>query len=62
MKTQKPRPEYTRENFAVTSEEVPYFPFRPASMAHIEMDGWEQAMFEFVQQAGQPSEDEPEKD
>ncbi len=60
MKTKKSKPDYTRENFAVTSEEVPCFPFRPVSMAHIEMDGWERAQFEFVQNAGQPSEDEPQ--
>ena len=61
MKPQKSKPEFTRENYAATSEDAPYFPFRPASMAHIEMDGWERAMFEFVQQAGQPSGDETEE-
>ena len=55
MKPKKSKPEYNRDNFARTSEEVPYFPFRPVRMAHIEMDGIEQFQFDFEQQAGQPS-------
>ena len=55
MKPKKTESEYSRDNFARTSQEVPFFPFRPVSMAHIEMDGIEQLQFDFVQQAGQPS-------
>jgi hypothetical protein len=55
MKTKNQEDKYTRENYARTSQEVPLFPFRPVRMPHIEMDDLEQAQFDFVQQAGLPS-------
>ena len=54
MKHKKPESENSRENYARRSEEVPFFPFRPVSMTHIEMDPIEQLQYDFVQQAGQP--------
>ena len=54
MKAKNQNPDYTRENFAMTSEEVPFFPLRPVNKTNGEMDGVEQAQFDFVQQAGQP--------
>ena len=57
MKPEKKNDEYGRESFARTAQEVPLFPFRPASMAHIEMDELERAQLEFVEQAGIPNND-----
>lgn len=54
MKTQKQETEYTREDHARSSDEVPFFPFRPVSMAHLKMDEVEQEQYEFMQRAGQP--------
>lgn len=54
MKPEHKNDENNHENYARTSQEVPFFPFRPASMAHIEMDEVERAQFEFVQQSGKP--------
>lgn len=54
MNTQENESKYTREDFARSSEEVPFYPFRPVSMAHIDMDEIELLQFEFMQQAGQP--------
>lgn len=55
MNPKKPEPNYTRESFARSAQEVPFFPFRSVSMSHIEMDGLELAQFDFVNEAGQPS-------
>lgn len=55
MKANRSETEYTRENYPRTSQEVPFFPYRPVSMALIEMDGIEQIQFDFVQKAGLPA-------
>lgn len=55
MKNRKPETENNRENFARTSEEVPFFPLRPVSMTHGDMDPIEQLQFDFMQQAGRPA-------
>jgi len=61
MKPKKSETENSRENFARTSEEVPFFPFRPVSMPHIEMDPIEQLQFDFMQQAGRPAGESEDK-
>ncbi len=50
MKTSKPEPKYAR-----TAEDVPLFPYGHARMTSSEPNSIEQAQFDFVQQAGQPT-------
>jgi len=53
----KPEPQYSRESFARTSEEVPFFPFEHVRMTQNNAnpaDSIEEAQYEFVKQAGMP--------
>jgi hypothetical protein len=53
----KPDANYSRETFARTSEEVPFFPFEHVRMTQSTAnpaDNIEEAQYEFVKQAGMP--------